>query len=224
MGDDRQPRQVLVELTEGRSDFLSHLEKQRQPMASTASMRSQTPRPLRADAQRNYERLVTAAAAAFAEHGAEANLDDIARRAGVGIGTLYRHFPTRQALLEVLLRDSLDELNADAEAKLASASPGQALADWLRAVVAHAATYRGLAAELLCNPHASPEFARCSAMQLAGARLLARAQAAGDIRPDVTASDLFMIVNGIAWATEQSPGDHDQANRLVRVMVDGLRR
>jgi len=192
-------------------------------VATTTLKQAQLPRPRRADARRNYERLLTAAAAAFAENGAEASLDDIARRAGVGIGTLYRHFPTRQVLLEVLLRDSLEELNADAEVKLVSFAPGEALADWLRAVVAHAATYRGLAAELLCNSESSQEFAQCGAMRVAGARLLARAQSAGEIRPDVSAADLFMIVNGIAWATERAPGDQEQAERLVRVMVDGLR-
>ena len=193
-------------------------------MTASTLTKSQTQRPLRADARRNYESLLAAAAAAFAANGADASLDDIARRAGVGIGTLYRHFPTRQALLAVLLRDSLNELNEDARAKLTSPSPGQALAAWLRDVVEHAATYRGLAAELLCSTEFSQTSGQCHAMQVVGAQLLARAQAAGEMRVDVTAEDLFKLVNGIAWATEQSPGDRDQAGRLVRVMVDGLRR
>lgn len=192
-------------------------------MTATTLSRSQTPRPLRADARRNYESLLAAAAAAFAANGADASLDDIARRAGVGIGTLYRHFPTRQALLAVLLRDSLDELVVDAWAKMASPSPGEALAAWLRDVVEHAATYRGLAAELLSSTEFSQTSGQCQAMQIAGAQLLARAQMAGEVRSDVTAADFFKLVNGIAWATEQSPGDRDQVERLVRVMNDGLR-
>jgi AcrR family transcriptional regulator len=193
------------------------------PVTATTLSRSQSTRPLRADAQRNYESLLAAAAATFAANGADASLDDIARRAGVGIGTLYRHFPTRQALLAVLLRDSLQELIEDARVKLDSPSPSEALAAWLRDVVDHAATYRGLAAELLSSSEFSQTSGQCHAMQVAGAQLLARAQEAGEVRSDVTAADLFKLVNGIAWVTEQSPGDRNQVDRLVRVMVDGLR-
>src|SRR6184192_3929854 len=85
------------------------------------------PRPMRADARRNYERLVAAAADAFAAHGTEASLEDIARRAGVGIGTLYRHFPTREALLEALLRSRFEEMQRRAAELSASAAPGEAL-------------------------------------------------------------------------------------------------
>src|SRR5918997_3877226 len=92
-------------------------------------------RPLRADARRNYERLLTAARAAFDEHGADASLDGIARRAGVGIGTLYRHFPTRSDLLAAVLRDEIEALSAAAERLLTSQAPGDALINWLRAVV-----------------------------------------------------------------------------------------
>src|SRR3954452_2753784 len=90
-------------------------------------------RPMRADARRNVERLLAVAKETFAERGADAPLEEIARRAGVGIGTLYRHFPTREALLEALLRDSFEPLRAEADRLLTSPSPGDALDAWLRA-------------------------------------------------------------------------------------------
>jgi AcrR family transcriptional regulator len=192
---------------------------------SMAIPRVSSPRPLRADARRNHQRLLCAAQEAFDEHGADACLDEIARRAGVGIGTLYRHFPTRRAMLEALLQDGIEELCVFADRLLASPAPGDALATWLRAVVAHATASRGLAAELLrttsdVGSHPSP---KCEEMRVMGARLLARAQAAGEIRSDVEPNDLFTLVNGIAWATEK--GVHDRAaDRLLDVMLDGLRR
>src|SRR5215472_6078720 len=94
------------------------------------------PRPMRADAQRNYARLLSAAMAAFTEHGADdTSLEEIARRAGVGIGTLYRHFPTRQALLEAVYRDQVEALRARADDLTGSDDPGEALAAWLRALM-----------------------------------------------------------------------------------------
>src|SRR5450432_1475305 len=96
---------------------------------------STTARPLRADAQRNQQRLVSAAMAAFTEHGADdASLEEIARRAGLGIGTLYRHFPTRQALLEAVYQDQIEALRVRADQLLESDSPADALASWLRAM------------------------------------------------------------------------------------------
>ena len=185
---------------------------------------SPAPRALRADARRNYERLLCAARDTFDEQGAQACLDEIARRAGVGIGTLYRHFPTRRAMLEALLHDGINELCRDADHLLGSPDPGAALAAWLRAVVAHAIASRGLAAELLRTPSETglPPSNQCQEMRAMGARLLARAQAAGEIRADVTADDLFTLVNGIAWATEA--GAAESAERLLDVMLAGLRR
>src|SRR6266702_7031907 len=100
---------------------------------------------MRADARRNRQRLIEAALAAFAEHGADdASLDEIARRAGVGIGTLYRHFPTRQALLEAVYRSQVEALRGRAEELLVSAPPGEALVTWLRATVEFGSTKRSL--------------------------------------------------------------------------------
>jgi AcrR family transcriptional regulator len=184
-----------------------------------------SPRPLRADARRNHERLLCAARKTFDEQGAEACLDEIAKRAGVGIGTLYRHFPTRRDMLEAVLHDGIAELCLRADHLLVSADPGDALASWLRAVIAHAAASRGLAAELLrttSEPGEKP-VAKCEEMRAMGARLLARAQAAGEVRADVTANDLFTLVNGIAWASDHCSGDGDYADRMLSLMLDGLK-
>ncbi|WP_433239898.1 TetR/AcrR family transcriptional regulator [Streptosporangium sp. CA-135522] len=181
-----------------------------------------TQRPMRADARRNYERLLAAARDAFAGHGTEASLEDIARSAEVGIGTLYRHFPTRRALLEAVLHDSMVTLNARAHDLLDSPSPEEALLTWLRLLVTHATTYRGLAATLMgsiCDPD-SELYGSCATVQGNGAKLLAGAQRAGAIRPDVTGADLVKLVNAIAWASEHG---EDDAGRLFDLVVNGLR-
>src|SRR5689334_19412744 len=106
---------------------------------------------MRADARRNYERLLAEAEAAFRERGTEASLEEIARRAEVSIGTLYGHFSTRQALLEAVLHHSIDRLVATAEELLTHPSPGEALARWAHAITAHMSDYRGLATSLLSS-------------------------------------------------------------------------
>jgi AcrR family transcriptional regulator len=182
------------------------------------------PRALRADARRNYERLLCAARETFDEQGTHACLDEIARRAGVGIGTLYRHFPTRRDMLEALLHDGIAELCDYAERLLVSPDPAAALATWLRAVAAHATASRGLAAELLrttSDTGLSPS-EKCQEMRVLGARLLDRAQAAGTIRADVAADDLFALINGLAWVSDAA--EEESAARLLDVMLDGLRR
>jgi AcrR family transcriptional regulator len=179
---------------------------------------------MRADARRNYDRLLTAAKAAFTEHGAEASLEDIARRAGVGIGTLYRHFPTRQTLLEATFRDLLDALQERGTALLADAPPADALIDWLRTLMDYISRYRGLSELVMTTMRdpASDLYASCSGLREIGTRLLVRAQHAGSVRDDVDGSDLIMMVNGIAWAGQRAPG-HDRIDQLLEVMIGGLR-
>jgi AcrR family transcriptional regulator len=174
------------------------------------------------DARRNYERLLTAAQAAFAERGVDASLNDIARTAGVGNVTLYRHFPTRQALLEALLGESLRGLRARSDELLTSPAPDDALATWFDAAVGHATTYRGLV-DALADSLADPEsdlHATCQAMKTGGAQLLARAQQAGVVRSDVDASTLFTLVAAVAWAAERAPRDRGQ---LLAVLLEGIR-
>jgi AcrR family transcriptional regulator len=181
---------------------------------------------MRADAQRNYERLLSAAVAAFAEHGADdVSLEEIARRAGVGIGTLYRHFPTRQALLEAVYRDQVEALRARADELAGSDSPGDALAEWLRALSAFSATKHNLTSALLATfGKDSDLMSMCSKVILEAAdHLLGRAKQAGAVRPDADAKDLIRLVHAVNLATGFAHSDPGQADRLLRLVLDGLR-
>ncbi|HEY6763103.1 MAG TPA: helix-turn-helix domain-containing protein [Baekduia sp.] len=178
-------------------------------------------RPKRADARRNYEALLEAAAAAFTDNGTAASLEDIARRAGVGIGTLYRHFPTRQALLEAVYVDEVEEMSAKAN-DLGDLDPWDALVTWLRQFVRYAATKRALADEMLNTIDAdAPVFVSCrSAITEAGEMLLGRAQDAGEARPDTNFTDVGRMVGGIAAIRTADPG---QIDRILDMALDGLR-
>ncbi|MCF3136477.1 TetR/AcrR family transcriptional regulator [Streptomyces olivochromogenes] len=180
---------------------------------------------MRADARRNYERLLTEARAAFAEHGTDASLEDVARRAGVGIGTLYRHFPNRHALMSAVFEDAVSELLARSRELLDAPEPCAALVTWLREMVTHAGEYRGLARALMSvSTDSGSALARCSTpIHEAGGALLARAQAAGTVRPDVSIGDLLQLTHAIALAAEESPGDPDLADRLLRLTLRGLK-
>ncbi|MCG5217061.1 TetR/AcrR family transcriptional regulator [Streptosporangium sp. KLBMP 9127] len=180
--------------------------------------------PPRADARRNRDLLLATAREAFAEQGIEASLRDVARRAGVGIGTLYRHFPTREALLEALLRDGFDRLRGTAEELLTSASPGEALQVWMRELARRSTTYRGLPESVMAALHdeESELHVSCEAMRAAGGRLLARAQEAGAVRADLTTVELLSLTAGIAWVSEQSPDGPGVADRLLSLVTTGL--
>ena len=178
---------------------------------------------LRADAVRNRERLLAAAAAAFTEHGAEVPLEEIARGAGVGIGTLYRHFPTRDALVEAVYRHEVEVLCVRADELLAEDPPDRAIAEWMRLFVQHVRTKRGMLAVLKPMMASNSSLAadtRGRAYQCAS-RLLAAGVAAGSIRDDVDGSDLLRVVSGICLSTDQE--ESRAAERLVNVLVDGLR-
>jgi AcrR family transcriptional regulator len=151
-------------------------------------------------------------------------MEEIARAAGVGIGTLYRHFPTREALVEAVFRDGIEQLQAQADELAESDAPGEALAAWLRAQLAQAATCRGLAAEamLAMLDVGDGEPSPCEQMRRSGAELLARAQAAGEIRRGIEIDDLVRMVQAIGLAAEES-ADPDTANRLFEFLLDGVR-
>lgn len=184
-----------------------------------------TARPMRADARRNYERLLAEAKSTFAEQGADASLEEVARRAGVGIGTLYRHFPTREALLEALLRDRFDALCRQAQELLTADPPDEAMVTWLRALLEHAGTYRGLTAAMLStlNDPESELYASCHAMRDAAAKLFERARRAGLVRPEVSGEDLFLLAHAAAWAGEQVQDDHGAVERLLALIMAGVR-
>jgi AcrR family transcriptional regulator len=178
-------------------------------------------RPKRADARRNYDKLIEAARAEFTESGPEASLENIARRAGVGIGTLYRHFPNRQDLLEATYVEEVEAL-CDSASDFADRPPWDSLIGWLDRFAQYAATKKALSAELLATIGMESEiFKMChTAIYAAGEPLLARAQAAGAVRPDVTFSDVVRLVSGISMVRFAEP---DQINRLLAVALDGLR-
>jgi AcrR family transcriptional regulator len=192
-------------------------------VARTPTVEDTPTRRPRADAVRNRARIVETASAVFAARGSDASLEEIARGAGVGIGTLYRHFPTRDDLVEAVFRDRIAELEALADSLLASDAPGDALATWLHAQLDQAATCRGLAAEAMLTMLATcDQPSACESMRQAGAALLARAQAAGEIRAGIDIDDLVRMVQAVALAAEES-GDPASAERLFGFVLDGVR-
>ena len=178
-------------------------------------------RPMRADARRNYDKVIAAAREAFAEGGVATSLEEIARRAGVGIGTLYRHFPTRQALLEAVYAHEVDQLCRSA-ADLDGADAWDELVGWLRRFVGYLATKQALAHELLeYVDRDAPLFKSCRAsMFAAGQPLLERAQQAGVVRPDADFSELIQMVGGIAKIPGAEPA---QIDHILDIALDGLR-
>jgi AcrR family transcriptional regulator len=178
-------------------------------------------RPKRADARRNYEKVLTAARAAFAEGGESTALEEIARRAGVGIGTLYRHFPNRQALLEALYVNEVEEVCHSA-ARLDEADPWDALSGWFESLIAYLGTKRALADQLLNYLDMdAPLFQNCRAsLYAAGEPLLQRAQEAGVVRSDVEFSQVMQMVMGITKIPASDPG---QTEHVLRIALDGLR-
>ncbi|MBF6174787.1 TetR/AcrR family transcriptional regulator [Nocardia blacklockiae] len=178
---------------------------------------------MRADARRNYERIIECAREAFAEFGPEAPLDDIARRAGVGPGTLYRHFPNRDALIEAVYRSSIEALSARAYELIDTLSPEEALEQWFRAQVDFVMDKRSLAVTLKAAIDRSSEtFTLCSGLITAAAGALLRpVQEAGVIRDDIQPRDLLRLGHGIGAACETAP---DAAERLISVTLAGLRQ
>ncbi len=181
-------------------------------------------RDRRADARRNYDHILATARVVLSEQGVQASLRDVARRAGVGLGTLYRHFPTRDALLDAVLRQGFDRLAERADELAADLPPAAALGAWLRELAAGAAAYQGLSGSLVTtlNDPGSALSASCSALQAAGSRLLANAQADGGIRPDVAGVDVFALATGVAAMTERGPLA-ERRDHLLDVVLDGLR-
>lgn len=183
----------------------------------------QRPRPLRADARDNRLRVLQAAKRAFAEQGEHASLNKIAQHAGVGAGTLYRHFPTREALLVAIIADDVDRLCAHGRDLLDHVPADEALRLWLHAVARHATSLRGLvAAQMATDPTPSTDkaLARChDAIRTTGKALLTRAQRDGTASEEVDIADLLKLVNAIAWAAEQTPTDPALLTRLLALIT-----
>ncbi|MEU4050847.1 helix-turn-helix domain-containing protein [Streptomyces olivaceus] len=195
-------------------------------------------KPMRADARRNRERLLRAAAGVFAEHGAGASLDDIARRAEVGTGTLYRHFPTRQALLEAVYLESVEAIAARADTIAATRPPGAALVAWLgelavgmlqvrglKALLGTAVTGAEAVADRAANRADRADRACGDCVRGAAERLVRAAQEAGAVRGDVAPIDVLRLVHGVVTACE-SAGETDgtAVRRYLSLLMEGLTR
>jgi AcrR family transcriptional regulator len=178
---------------------------------------------MRADAKKNYSRLLAVAGDVVTEHGADASMRDIARRANVGLATLLRHFPTREALFEALLRTNLEALTQKAGELETSNPPDEALVSWFREGVAFTHSYSGVVA-LMASAHEDPDsalYATCAAVHSAGARLLLRAQAEGTARADMDGVDLFALMSGLAWLAGQ-PAFAPRADHLFHLITSAI--
>lgn len=189
----------------------------------TLGARTSMMRPLRADARQNYARLVEAAAQLIGESGPNVSLEEVAKRAGVGIGTLYRHFPNRLALLETVYRDQVMFLSERAHELEATTPPAEALPLWLHALLSYNLTMRGLKEALMAG-EISPQVSECrTAMHEVGGELLTRAQEAGAVRSDIEVTDLLRMVHSIALMVEPGAEGVARAERMFEVMATGLK-
>ena len=179
-------------------------------------------RPMRADAKRNYERLVAAARDVFAQEGGGASMEAIAKLAGVGVGTLYRHFPKRIDVVEAVYREDVDELVAVAESVVADMEPWPALVAWLQAFVRYAIGKKRFLNELHEAFEKNPELRVASRERIEGALsiVLVRAQEAGVVRTDVDAPDLMQLLGSMCMSVTLTP---EQSGRLLVMIQDGLR-
>src|SRR5271167_2125420 len=205
--------------TEGSSAF--------QGVRLTAGIRQsdKTTRKPRADAVRNRERVLEAAKVVFSAGGPDASLEAIARTAGVGIGTLYRHFPTREALIEAVYRNEVDQLCAAAAELLAEHPPADALAEWMERFVAYATTKRGLAGALKAVAASQADLfptTRERQLETIG-ELLAAGIAAKAIRADVSAEDVLTSMNAVWTIAAEGERWAAQARRVLSLLMDGLR-
>jgi AcrR family transcriptional regulator len=181
-------------------------------------------RPLRADAQRNRDRLLAVAVRAFSEDGPEVTLDSIAKDAGVGIGTLYRHFPTREALVEATYRNELGRLCDAADDLLRELPPDQATRQWMDGFIDYMTTKRGMADALRAVVASGGDPFAESLGRLLGAitTLLQAGAAAGTMRADVQPGDVLASLSGVSL-TAGEPAQREQASRMLDLLMDGLR-
>ena len=179
-------------------------------------------RPQRADAKRNHERLVAAARTVFAQEGGGASMEAIAKEAGVGVGTLYRHFPKRIDVVEAVYREDVDELVTVAESAVAEMEPWPALVAWLEAFVRYASGKRRFLNELHEAFEKNPELRVASRERIEGALsiVLTRAQRAGEVRTDLDGPDLMQLLGSMCMSATLTPG---QSGRLLAMIEDGLR-
>ena len=197
------------------------------PVTSTEDAVDAPAKPLRADAQRNYDKLVAAAREVFAERGAEGSLDEIAKRAGVGPGTLYRHFPTRDDLIDALMRDWTERVAADSISAVEAGVPArQTLERWLADLVKHMTLHRGAAAKLSAamDDPSSPIYRKCQMLGDANDRVITYLIDEGALRDGVESHQVMRLVSGVATVVDQASLDFDQVRPMLDIVIDGILR
>ncbi|WP_374968011.1 TetR/AcrR family transcriptional regulator [Terrabacter sp. BE26] len=181
---------------------------------------------MRADAKRNYDKILAAARAVFSEHGTDGSLDEVAKRAGVGPGTLYRHFPTREALVDALMRDWTDRVASDADAAIATDLPArELLLDWFEHFVEHITLRRGTASKICAamDDPASPIYGKCRVMSDANRRVIDHLTEHDQLRPGVDPENVMRLVSGVASVADTSRAPLD-VTPMLQVVVDGIVR
>ena len=184
-------------------------------------------KPMRADAQRNYDKLLAAARDAFRERGSAASLDDIAKRAGVGPGTLYRHFPTRDALIDAVMREWADRVAADSRAVVESGlPPREALTTWFEHFIGHMSLYRGAAQKFVAcmDDPTTPIYRKCQILAAANDEILTHVAESGVLREDVSSREVMRMVSGVASVIDQASMTQDQAKPMLDIILNGITR
>lgn len=184
-------------------------------------------KPMRADAQRNYDKLLAAARIAFRERGSDASLDEIAKRAGVGPGTLYRHFPTRDALIDAVMKDWADSVASDAQSVVDSGLPGrEALTLWFEHFVGHMGLYRGAAQKFVAcmDDPTTPIYRKCQVLSAANDSVLAHVAGSGVLRDGVDNRQVMRMVSGVASVIDQASLTPADAKPMLDIILNGITR
>lgn len=184
-------------------------------------------KPMRADARRNYDKLIAAAREVFGERGSEGSLDEVAKRAGVGPGTLYRHFPSRDDLIDALMRDWAEQVEADSNAVVASGLGARAaLTTWFDRFFENIGIYRGAAAKLVSamDDESSPIHRKCQVLVGANEKVIAHVDQLGALRPGVDAREVMRLVSGVASVVDESGMDPSHARPMLDIIVQGVLR
>ena len=194
-------------------------------MASITQADTEAAKPLRADAQRNYDKLVEAAREVFAERGSEGSLDEIAKRAGVGPGTLYRHFPTRDDLIDALMRDWSARVLADSKSAVEANLPArETLERWFADLVKHLTLHRGAAAKLSAamDDPSSPIYRKCQMLADANERVIAHLTQTHELRNNVESRQVMRLVSGVATVADASGISTEEAAPMLDIVIDGI--
>ena len=205
----------------------SSIAAQANPLATDSPETPQkSARPMRADARRNYDKILATARVVFTERGTDASLDEIAKRAGVGPGTLYRHFPTREALVDALMQDWTDRVASDADAAIETGAPApDMLLDWFEHFIEHITLHRGAATKICAamDDPASPMYRKCRVMGEANRRVIEHLDERGELRPGVDPANVMRLVSGVASVADTSRADIE-VRPMLEVVVDGIVR